>query len=267
MNEVPSLLNLFLAVWPRVLTFDVGRYVVTAGVMALSVAGVMSTGWAVRRIQERRAKGRDYVREITSSLRTALMFSLVGFSIFAGREYGLFAEPPASTWTMTVVTLAAMVVVHDAYFYWTHRAMHHPALFKAFHRFHHQSVTPTPFTSYAFSVPETLVQAAFMPLWMIAVPTQNTTALIFMTIMIIRNVWGHAGVELHPRGMADHPVFGILSSTVHHDLHHAGGFNTNYGFYFTYWDRLMGTEHPDYRRRYREITERPVVTPHPAVEA
>lgn len=31
----------------------------------------------------------------------------------------------------------------------------------------------------------------------------------------------------------------------HHDMHHASG-NSNFGLYFTWWDRMMGTEHPQY---------------------
>ena len=34
-------------------------------------------------------------------------------------------------------SLVLMIVGHDAYYYWTHRAMHDPRLFKAFHGRHH----------------------------------------------------------------------------------------------------------------------------------
>ena len=41
-------------------------------------------------------------------------------------------------------SLVLMVILHDAYFYWTHRLLHHPAFFERFHRVHHLSTTPTP---------------------------------------------------------------------------------------------------------------------------
>ena len=47
-------------------------------------------------------------------------------------------------------------------------------------------------------------------------------------------------------------------------MHHAGGFNHNFGFYFTYWDKLMGTEHPDYVATYDRVTAR---LPKPATTA
>jgi hypothetical protein len=37
---------------------------------------------------------------------------------------------------------------------------------------------------------------------------------------------------------------GLFATTTHHDLHHNGSFNHNYGLYFTWRDRIMGTEHP-----------------------
>jgi Delta7-sterol 5-desaturase len=43
---------------------------------------------------------------------------------------------------------------------------------------------------------------------------------------------------------------------VHHDLHHNGSFNHNYGLYFTWWDKWMGTEHPKYYAKFAEVTNR-----------
>ena len=37
-----------------------------------------------------------------------------------------------------------------------------------------------------------------------------------------------------------------------HDLHHAA-LRCNYDLYFTWWDRLMGTEHPHYRERFDAV--------------
>ena len=37
-----------------------------------------------------------------------------------------------------------MLLIHDTYFYWTHRIMHHPKLFNLFHLLHHRSTNPSP---------------------------------------------------------------------------------------------------------------------------
>ena len=159
-----------------------------------------------------------------------------------------------------MLSLIGIIVAHDAYFYWTHRLMHHRRLYRYFHRTHHLSVTPTPFAAYAFDIPEALLMSAFTPLWLLFVPMHGLGLFLFMAFMLIRNVMGHAGVELMPRPLADSRWFGWINATTHHDLHHQT-FRHNYGLYFTWWDRLMGTEHPAYRDQLRGVSEAaPVAT-------
>ncbi|MEP3914072.1 MAG: hypothetical protein ABJM34_02035, partial [Parasphingorhabdus sp.] len=60
----------------RVLTFDLGRYLLAAGLLSLILW--LAKKWSdSRRIQTRRAKGADYWREIVSSLRTVIVFGLI----------------------------------------------------------------------------------------------------------------------------------------------------------------------------------------------
>ncbi len=54
------------------------------------------------------------------------------------------------------------------------------------------------------------------------------------------------------------PLFDFLTTTTHHDLHHAQA-GWNYGLYFTWWDRLMGTEHPDYHARFAQAVRKPLL--------
>jgi sterol desaturase/sphingolipid hydroxylase (fatty acid hydroxylase superfamily) len=240
------------------ITFDLGRYLIAAGLMTAVVALLMRSDWRSRKIQARTARADDYRREILLSLRTVAVFVVVSVFTYLGYTSGWLAGKPAGVSSAGIaLCVLAMVVGHDAYFYWTHRMMHHPRLFRHFHRSHHKSVTPTPWAAYAFDVPEAFVMALFMPLWLFVVPTPETAIFIFLAIMIVRNVMGHAGLELHARGWASHPILKYVSTTTHHDLHHSGGFGSNYGFYFTIWDKLMGTEHPDYVRIYDEVTARP----------
>ncbi|HZD26068.1 MAG TPA: sterol desaturase family protein, partial [Alphaproteobacteria bacterium] len=60
---------------------------------------------------------------------------------------------------------------------------------------------------------------------------------------------GHCGFEVFPRGMVRSRWFGWITGVTHHDLHHQDA-RWNFGLYFTWWDRWMGTEHPDYVRRF-----------------
>jgi Delta7-sterol 5-desaturase len=240
--------------------FDLGRYFMGAGLMALVVWLVMLTPWRRRKIQARFAKAADYRREIFSSLRTVLIFGGIGILIHFLNLAGVTQmhwQLSRGDMLMSAGSLVLMFLAHDTYFYWTHRAMHHPRLFKWMHLHHHKTVTPTPWAAYSFAVPEAIVQGAFVPLFLVFVPMYGGEVLLFVTLQILRNAWGHAGVELEPRGMPDHPILGLFTTTVHHDLHHSGKFGSNFGLWFSWWDKAMGTEHPDYRKVYDRVTSKP----------
>jgi len=239
-----------------VLYFDLGRYLIAAGVMTLMLLAF--SGWAkARRIQRKRnATRKDYVREILSSLRTVLVFGVTTLATVIGIEAGVILLSIESAALFTVAwNFALIVVLHDAYFYWIHRAMHSKALFKATHLHHHKSRTPTPWTAYSFSSWEAAAEAAFVPLFLLVTSLLGLAfagfaMFLFLWHMIIRNVMAHAGHEIFPSGWVDNPLTSWISTTTHHDLHHSD--RGNYGFYFTWWDKWMGTEHPRYAEEFRK---------------
>lgn len=247
-------------VFPRVILFDGGRYLVATLVMSAILYVAHRTALRARIIQTRKPTRVDYRRELLASLRTVLVYATLATPALWLSRNGYVAgryEGEASALTIAGFVIA-LLIAHDSWFYWTHRVMHSRALFKHFHRLHHRSITPTPFTSYAFDWTEAAVQVLFVLIWISLISTPWIAIFGFLVIMIIRNVWGHCGTELHPPGFADHWLCGNFTTTTHHDLHHNGSFNHNFGLYFTWWDRLMGTEHPRYREIFREVTSRPL---------
>jgi sterol desaturase/sphingolipid hydroxylase (fatty acid hydroxylase superfamily) len=196
--------------------------------------------------------------EFGASVRSVAIFSTIALSTFAMERAG-WIDPPgiegAWGWAWAAALLVAMMVAHDSYFYWTHRLMHRPALFRIFHRRHHRSHNPTPFTAYSFDLAEAAAQALFIPLWVLIVPTPWAVTGLFMLHQIARNVIGHCGYELFPATRDGRPLIDWLTSVTHHDLHHAQA-GWNYGLYFTWWDRWMGTEHPEYYARFAAAVRR-----------
>jgi Delta7-sterol 5-desaturase len=258
MSWTDHLLHGATVVLPDILKLEAGRYFAVAGFFALVTWLFWRRWFAARKIQARVAARSDYARELIASLRTILIFSLTGLGLYVAYRSGWLSVHNGFAERGPVyfgVTLVAMVLAHDAYFYWTHRAMHHPRLFRAFHWTHHRSKTPTPWTAYAFDAPEAMLTAAFVPLWVAIVPMHEGAIYAFMTWQIVRNVMGHAGVELSPVTGRRSRLWGWLNTTTHHDLHHQSG-RYNYGLYFSWWDRWMGTEHPDYQARVAEVAER-----------
>ena len=233
----------------HVFSVELARYLVAAG--SLSLLLWLGSVWTMpRRIQARMADWSDRRREFFNSLVTVGIFGLSGMLVLAminAGVYHVYRAPPA-LW-LGLVEFAAIVIAHDAYFYWMHRGLHHRRMFRRAHLEHHRSTTPTPWAAYSFAPIEGVFEAAFLPLFLLFVPMHAGVILAFLLHQIARNVLGHMGHELAWPGFTRSRWTGWLSTTTHHDLHHSQG-NYNYGLYFTWWDRWMGTEHPRYHEAF-----------------
>jgi Delta7-sterol 5-desaturase len=251
-------LDILLSSGQHIFTIDFGRYFMAASITFVTVWLLRKTGLKHRKIQARQASFADMKREFSQSIQSVLVYVVGICFLIWGQNAGLFYNmmgPGFGLWTDLAI-LAAITIAHDAYFYWVHRAIHHPRLFKFFHRAHHRSITPTPWAAYSFAVPEAAVMFMFVPIWQLFIPTPGWVFFVWINFQIIRNAMGHAGFEFFPRWWLKSPLTRWINTTVHHDLHHNGGFNSNYGLYFTWWDKWMGTEHPHYHARFDEVVSR-----------
>jgi sterol desaturase/sphingolipid hydroxylase (fatty acid hydroxylase superfamily) len=83
-------------------------------------------------------------------------------------------------------------------------------------------------------------------------PMHPTGIFMFVILAFIINVYGHLGYEIAPLWFRKTFLFEVFNTSVYHNLHHSK-FKGNYGLYFRIWDRLMGTEHPDYVNNYDSV--------------
>jgi sterol desaturase/sphingolipid hydroxylase (fatty acid hydroxylase superfamily) len=248
------------SVW-EVLRFELAsnflRYFLVAG--AFFVVFWVAELWRHRRIQTRKPPAARLWSEFLWSMSTVVVFAAVGLLTTGAIRAGwspVYTDIAQHGWLWLVVSLALMALVHDAYFYWTHRLLHHPALFARVHRVHHLSVTPSPWAAYSFHPLEALVQAGIFPLIVFLIPAHPFALFLFLLYMILRNVIGHLGVEIFPVDFANHALTRWHTTTTHHDLHHRWR-RGNFGLYFSWWDALMRTELPEYRPAFAEVTTRP----------
>jgi sterol desaturase/sphingolipid hydroxylase (fatty acid hydroxylase superfamily) len=251
--------------WLMNMETDLTRYAVFAVGVWLALWVLFAPILRGRKVRAESPPTKQLALEFLISLRSVAIFSTIGLFTFLLERFGLLPGPQiAASWGVPWfwASLALMIVAHDAYFYWAHRLVHHPRLFRVFHRRHHKSMNPSPFTAYSFDLGEAAVMASFVPLWMICVPTQWEATGLFMLHQIVRNTLGHSGYELMPARADGRPMFDWLTTTTHHDMHHAQA-GWNYGLYFTWWDRLMGTEHPEYHAKFAAVVRKPLA-PKPA---
>jgi sterol desaturase/sphingolipid hydroxylase (fatty acid hydroxylase superfamily) len=239
-------------VWWSEVSTDVRRYIIFALAVWVVLWVLLKGLLAARKIRSDSPPPRQMVLEFLISIRSIAIFATVSVGITLMSRAGLYpmadrAGHWGAVWFWTSVAL--MILGHDAYYYWVHRAMHHPRLFRKFHRRHHRSNNPSPFTAYSFDLREAFLMVSFVVLWPLVTPTPWGVIPLFMLHQIARNTLLHSGYELMPATANGRPMLDWLTTTTHHDLHHASA-GSNFGLYFTWWDRMMGTENPDYLAAY-----------------
>jgi sterol desaturase/sphingolipid hydroxylase (fatty acid hydroxylase superfamily) len=216
---------------------------------------VKREAWRVRKIQPRFPLPRDIVREITYSLLTSFIFAAVGFGIFltpiTAYTHAYFTISDYGT-TYLIVSIVLIILVHDTYFYWTHRLMHHPAVYRWFHKVHHLSTNPSPWAAMAFHPLEAVVEAGIIVFVVFLFPVHPLAIGIFLLFMMVYNVYGHLGYELYPKGFSHGFIGKWINTSVNHNQHHQY-FKGNYGLYFLFWDRWMGTIRTDYEDRFESV--------------
>lgn len=218
-------------------------YVIPAGLFYWLFFVRRSEQTEAMRIQDRRHTREDVKREVKDSLLSILLFAfyalLVYQAIKAGRTalYSNIGDYPV-WWAIASFVIA--VLLHDTYFYVTHRIMHLKPLFRVFHSRHHKSITPTPWAILSFQPLETIFQFGFFALLIFFVPMHPFVLAAYVMYDELVNAAGHSGHEFIPEKMQTHWLLKYSNAVTHHDLHHST-FNHNYGHYFNVWDRIMGT--------------------------
>lgn len=200
----------------------------------------------------------DTSREVALSILSFAVFAaILPFSMYVFGIMGWSRNPELlqGNWLLFFAILIAIIIFHDAWFYWTHRLLHTRWFYKYVHSVHHKSKAPTVFAAFAFHPIEAFLMAIFTPLVSVILPINFAIAIVFNVHMIIRNCMAHAGVELFPKTLLSSRCLDWLAPTSHHDTHHrySGG---NYGFYFRFWDRWMKTENERFVHVFERATEK-----------
>nr|WP_295864114.1 sterol desaturase family protein [uncultured Chitinophaga sp.] len=239
----------------RLFSLEALRYFILAGIPFILFYLVFPARLKQQKIQRREASRKDFFREIWHSMQSTLVFSIISVAVLFTplRQYTqVYTHIGDFPLWYIGVSLLLSLVMHDTYFYWMHRLLHHPALFKATHLVHHKSTNPSPWTSYSFHLLEAIAEGGILVVIVCMMPMHPLTVWLFTVSGFIINVYGHLGYEIMPRGFRRSWLFEILNTSVHHNLHHSR-FKGNYGLYFRIWDRVMGTEHPDYIKEYDRL--------------
>jgi lathosterol oxidase len=220
------------------------RYFAVAGLFYWLLWGRDPEHVAALRLSRGSPERAVILHEIKWSMVSSLIYAFPGAIVIETWKAGgtaLYTDLSAYGLWYLPVSVILYLFLHDTFFYWTHRLMHHPLLFAPMHKTHHESRYPTPWAAFSFHPWEAVLSAVFLPALVFVIPLHVGGALFILVLMTIASVLNHTGWEIFPtRWMRGFLGQHVITAT-HHNLHHTN-YRVNFGLYFRFWDKLMGTD-------------------------
>ena len=220
-----------------------GRYFAVSGGFYWYFYVWKQAAWSSRKISVAKATRTQIKNEIGWSLGTTGFFAVLGALFFWCQEKGytrVYMDFHERGWVWYVASIFCLLFLHDAYFYWVHRLMHHRWFFRHFHKVHHESRVPTPFTSFSFHPLESFLEAVIVPALAFLIPVHWSAFVIFLLIMTVSGVVNHLGYEIFSTRFMQSSIGRWFITPTNHELHHQR-VSGNYGLYFTWWDYWFAT--------------------------
>ncbi len=218
------------------------------------------TTWSNRRIYEKLPTADMQGFEIKWSVITSLIFGVSGVGLGLMWQMGwtkIYLQLSEYGFWYLPTSFLLMSIVHDFYFYVTHRWLHVPKIYRRFHSLHHQSLTPSPWASFSFHPVEGVIQALAIPLLVLLLPIHPLVLLTYLTFMTISAIINHLGFEVLPANRLGRWLGRWFITGTHHAQHHRY-FKTNYGLFFTFWDRVFDTEDSRFTTELENFTVKPI---------
>ncbi|GAB2581538.1 sterol desaturase family protein [Spirosoma areae] len=247
--------------WLTALLFFIaifGRYVLFSLTFWWLFNVSMKEQFAHRAVQTRPRKAGQDRREIGWSVLTSLIFTVLGLAVMLAFQNGytlIYTDLRAYPLLWYPGSILLVLFIHETYYYWLHRWMHRPGVYRWVHKTHHDSITTSPWTAFSFHPTESTLQAILIPVVVFVLPLHSTAVGILLIIMTLSSAINHLNTEIYPRNFDRHWLGRWLIGATHHSLHHTQ-FRFNYGLYFTFWDKWMKTESPDFHQLFGEKTKK-----------
>jgi Delta7-sterol 5-desaturase len=223
------------------------RYWLFASVAWVALYSKKSFGrWRVPVIRAPALPGQQLM-EIGYSFLSSFIFAFAGLAmgwLWQGGVTQIYLKLSLADLVYFPLSAFLLAFLHDTYFYWTHRWLHLPWVFKKFHAVHHASRETSPWTSFSFHPVESLINALAIPLIILILPLHPLVILFHLTLMTVTAVTNHVGTEVLPKFLVKLGFHRHWISGYHHCQHHIL-YKFNYGLFFAWWDRWMSTESPD----------------------
>lgn len=177
-------------------------------------------------------------RELSLSAVSILIFGIGMIFPWGLVQLGWATLAPNVSLGQILLEIVALMIWNDIHFWINHRLLH-TRLLRRFHLPHHRSVVTTPFSTYAFHPVEALMLGNVILLPMVVYDFSFWALASVPVFSLFFNCIGHANYDFCPRVSYAH----WFAASRRHHLHHAC-YHGNFGFQFTFMDRLFRTRLP-----------------------
>ena len=130
-------------------------------------------------------------------------------------------------------------IMFDTWFYWTHRAAHHPSIYRYVHKQHHEFYVPVSICAgYAHPLEDLVVNLGSTLVGPVLFPSHVYTWAIYYALRMHETIDAHSGYDFPWSPW--HYTGWLHGGASRHDWHHSKQ-RGNYGGFF-FWDWLCGTD-------------------------
>lgn len=234
------------------------RYFLLAGGLYWALQVAFRKRWLSFRIQDTfpgRAEVRHEILWSMSNMACTGLATVLMYHLVRNGDASMYFDAGERGWAYFALSPLLVLAGYDTWIYWQHRWMHSDFMFRHVHWIHHRVGNPTPLATFAQHPLETFLGNAFFVLFVAYVPIHPLALAAAGGYMFLYGIIGHLGYEFFPRWFARNPLLGFVNTSTYHNMHHTH-MRCNYAAWFLFWDRALGTNHPDYLDVYDEVTAR-----------
>ena len=169
-----------------------------------------------------------------------------GVSVWTGYEI-LYLTSISNGWVSTAPFLDHPIqffawilcfpLIRGFHFYFIHRFLHHPFLYKHVHITHHRNVNTGPWSGISMHPIENLIYQS-SPLIHFIIPSDPVIVIVHLVLVALNPAFTHSGFEK----ILNRETKILDSADFHHQLHHKY-FDCNYGNMDVPLDVWLGTDH------------------------
>lgn len=181
-----------------------------------------------------------FKKDIKWILYTLLFNTIVTFSGYKLFYFGYIKFIYEISFVSILVDLFLITIIMDVLMFVFHFFIHKIDWLFAIHKKHHSHIHTNVYSLYVLHPIEVI---GFGSLWLITIWSLNFnfySVVIYLFLNLTYGVLGHMKRDVFPVFWTNNFLTKWISTTRFHNQHHLS-LNHNFGFYFTFWDKIFKT--------------------------